>query len=119
MNTTNPNFETGRITLRLTRDLIRDLRLLAVLLGTNQNALAEDLILKGGLQTTVDEKLNRIPAPEHPETVEVPTGDSGMPPVPLPPIPAQITPPEKVGSRISHVAKSEHAPGGNDDDIPW
>ena len=119
MNATKPNPETGRITLRLTTNLIRDLRLLAVLLGTNQNALAEDLILKGGLQSTVDKQLNRLPASDPSETEVAPECDLETQLTPLPPPPAMGAMPEADRPRLSILPILGIAPGANDDDVPW
>ena len=59
MNTTTTTPDTGRITLRLTTGTIRNLRLLAFLRSCNQNLIAEDLLLRGGLTATVATELLR------------------------------------------------------------
>lgn len=46
--------DTGRITLTLTSPTIKALKLLAILKGQNQNSVAEDLLIQGGLHDAVD-----------------------------------------------------------------
>ena len=57
MNSQQP--ETGQITLRLKLDIIKSLRILAVMRDASLNAIAEDFFLEGGLHATVDRELNR------------------------------------------------------------
>ena len=58
MTISTANLDTGRITLTLSTATIKDLRLLAALRGINQNAVAEELLLLGGLRSAVDEGMN-------------------------------------------------------------
>ena len=80
-STSTSKGETGRVTLRFSARTIKDLRLLAVLSGVNLNTLAEELLLKGGLQAAVDLEMNRTHASEESRRLMVPV--EAVEPIPI------------------------------------
>jgi hypothetical protein len=73
---TATTIETGRITLTLTAETIKELRVLALLTGQNQNETAEDLLIKGGLRAAVDRQLSALKPEKVPEQPLIPNGVS-------------------------------------------
>jgi hypothetical protein len=63
----NPKQETGRITLAFTIETARALRLVATLQSSNPSTVAENLLIKGGLEIAVKEAL-KAAMPEKAET---------------------------------------------------
>jgi len=59
MNSTISKPETGRITLSLQLRTIKELRLLAVVRGLNQNQVAEELFIRAGLHSDVKRKMQQ------------------------------------------------------------
>jgi hypothetical protein len=118
---TATTIETGRITLTLTAETIKELRVLALLTGQNQNETAEDLLIKGGLRAAVDRQLSAL-KPEHtPEHPLIPNG------VPTPTAPAHVhefppaPKPEPPRAAVTVPVYSPHSSdvAGTEDEVPW
>lgn len=76
--------DTGRITLTLTTPTIKALRLLAILKGENQNAVAEALLVQGGLHGAVDSEWSGgkpDTAPDKPSPAPPPGATASIPSV--------------------------------------
>jgi len=118
MNTSTPKPETGRITLSMTVRTIKDLRLLAILRGSNKNAIAEEYLFRGGLQGDVDRLLHLSGAhtPHGISSAEVDEGTNA--PLPTPPAPP-CGKPLRICPDACPAPSGERLVGGNDDDIPW
>lgn len=112
--------ETGRITLTLTANTIRKLRLLAHLTGVSQNDVAEDLLVKGGLHAAVDRELAAVkPALEPENAVPFDPAPTQQVAPSASPAPSQHAP-DPIPMRASNPSQDEPPPARNtNEDIPW
>jgi len=117
---------TSRITLTLSTRTLKALRMLALLKEENQNKVAEDLLIAGGLHAAVETQWRSEKPFEAPATLQVtspkleaalaapPTTSSSKPITKVAPIPVK---PEPVRlAMMSDVPKPASEP---DPEIPW
>ena len=118
MSGTNQMPKSGRITLTLDTKTIKDLRLLAALRDTEQSTVAEEFLLRGGLQLAVEAELQHEKGRGASSGQDMPIRAAAEAPAAIDPV---IPKPKLREMPVIHTppVSMEPAASSFDSDIPW